>query len=90
MIEYDDDAGERLDFGFRIVTARMPRSFEKSILKDLLKKNLKKYSKDEESANKLVSVGESAVNEKLNKSEWAAYTMVASLLLNLDETLNKN
>ena len=56
----------------------------------MLKKNLAKYEKDDKAARKLVSVGDSPVNEKLNKSELAAYTMIASLLLNLDETLNKN
>ena len=55
-----------------------------------LKKFLTKYEGDPEAAKKLISVGESPVNEKLNPSEFAAYTMVASLLLNLDETLNKN
>jgi hypothetical protein len=35
-------------------------------------------------------VGESAVSENEKPEELAAYTMVASLLLNLDEALNKN
>ena len=39
---------------------------------------------------RLVAVGESAVGEKLNQSELAAYTMLGSLLLNLDEALDKN
>ena len=90
MIQHGSDAAERLDFGFRLVTARPPSSFEKSVLTDMLQKNLAKYEKDAVAAMKLVSVGESPVDEKLNKPEWAAYTMVASLLLNLDETLNKN
>ena len=90
MIQHDNDANTRLDFGFRLVTARAPSSFEKSVLTDMLKKNLAKYEKDDKAARKLVSVGDSPVNEKLNKSELAAYTMIASLLLNLDETLNKN
>jgi len=36
-----------------------------------------------------VSVGESPLNEQLNVSELAAYTTVASLILNLDETVTK-
>ena len=38
---------------------------------------------------KLVSAGESPVNDKLNVSELAAYSTVASLILNLDETVTK-
>ena len=72
------------------MTARPPSSVEKAVLKDALKKYLAKYQQNDDAAKKLISVGESPVNEKLNPSELAAYTMVASLLLNLDETLNKN
>jgi hypothetical protein len=34
--------------------------------------------------------GESQPNPKLPEPELAAWTLVANLLLNLDETLNKN
>jgi hypothetical protein len=90
MIQHDKEADDRLDFGFRLVTARHPSSSEKAVLKEALQKYLAKYEKDAEAAKKLLAVGESPLNEKLNASELAAYTMVASLLLNLDETLNKN
>ena len=90
MIQHQSDADGRLDFGFRLVTARRPSSSEKTVLQEALKKYLTKYQSDQDAAKKLISVGESPVNEKLNPSELAAYTMVASLLLNLDETLNKN
>ena len=44
---------------------------------------------DPDAARKLVSYGEYPRNEKLNVSELAAYTTVASLILNLDELLTK-
>jgi hypothetical protein len=90
MIEHDEHPDHRLEFGFRLVTARRPSAGEKAILKEALKKNLAKYQANAEAAKKLISVGESPVKEKLDASELAAYTMVANLLLNLDETLNKN
>ena len=34
--------------------------------------------------------GESKADAELDASELAAYTLVANLILNLDETLNKN
>jgi hypothetical protein len=37
----------------------------------------------------LVKQGESPLNTKLNASELAAYTTVASLILNLDATVTK-
>ena len=84
----DEDA--RLDFGFRTVTARHPSRTEKAALKSALAKFTAKYQKNPEAAAKLLAVGESPVSKDLNPSEAAAYTMFASLLLNLDETLNKN
>ncbi len=90
MLQYPGNTERRLTFGFRLVTARLPSSFEKSVLTATLKKFLGQYEQNPEAAKKLVSVGESPVNEELNPPELAAYTMVGSLLLNLDETLNKN
>jgi hypothetical protein len=90
MMHQDSDPGKRLDFGFRLVTARHPSTYEKSVLTGTLKEYLAQYQQDTEAAKKLISVGESPADEKLNPPELAAYTMMASLLLNLDETLNKN
>ncbi|MCC6820772.1 MAG: PSD1 domain-containing protein [Verrucomicrobia subdivision 3 bacterium] len=90
MLEQTAKADDRLNFGFRLVTARQPAASERIVLQGALRTFLAKYESDPEAAKQLVSVGESPVNEKLNPSELAAYTMVASLLLNLDETLNKN
>lgn len=90
MIEHDTNEKERLAFGFRLLTARLPTSSEMRILRDALTKYQTKYQKETEAAKKLIAVGESPKNEKLNPAELASYTMVASLLLNLDETLNKN
>ena len=90
MIEHDRDVKDRLAFGFRLVAARNPSPAEMSVLRNALEKFHDKYKQNAEAAKKLISVGESPVNEKLSPSELAAYTMVASLLLNLDETLNKN
>lgn len=90
MIEHHDNPEARLDFGFRLVTARPPSSGERSVLQTALQKYLATYRANAEAAKKLIAVGDSPVNEKLDSVELAAYTMVANLLLNLDETLNKN
>ena len=41
-------------------------------------------------AQALLKIGESPANEKLDQSELAAWTMVSSILLNLDETVTNN
>jgi N-acetylglutamate synthase/N-acetylornithine aminotransferase len=72
------------------VTARHPSRSEKDVLERALAKFEAKYQKDPEAAQKLIKVGESVASEDAKPAELAAYTMVASLLLNLDEALNKN
>ena len=44
---------------------------------------------DPDAAQKLLAVGEAPRNEKLDPAELAAWTMVASMILNLDETVTK-
>jgi hypothetical protein len=90
MMHEDSNLDRRLDFGFRLVTARHPSTSELAVLENALNNYSSKYVKDEEAARKLIATGESPVDDKLNPSELAAYTMVASILLNMDEVLNKN
>ncbi len=80
----------RLDLGFRIVTSRKPTPAEQKILKTSLDIQLARYQKDKESAEKLVKYGEAPAKAGLDPVELAAYTMVANLLLNLDEVVTKN
>ena len=47
------------------------------------------FQTNSELARKLLSEGDSPRDEKLNVSELAAYTTVASLILNMDETVTK-
>jgi hypothetical protein len=74
---------------FRLATARMPDPKELTELTALYADHLSVYSKNVDAAKKLISVGESKPDPKLNGSELAALTMVANLVLNLDEVMNK-
>ena len=61
-----------------------------SVLHRAFDEQLNKYRNDAGAAAKLLKVGEAPVNETLDKSELAAWTMVSSIILNLDETVTKN
>jgi hypothetical protein len=80
---------ERLALAFRLATARRPHPAELTILVNGFEHHLAQYRKDRAAARKLVSAGDAPLNEKLDVSELAAYTAVASLILNLDETITK-
>jgi hypothetical protein len=79
----------RLTRMFRLLTARPPRSAELTVLGANLEQQRTRYRRNPEAAWKLVSVGESKRDEKLDVVELAAYTAVANLILNLDETITK-
>jgi hypothetical protein len=49
----------------------------------------KHYSANGRAANQLLAVGEKQRDMRIPAPELAAWTMVASEMLNLDETLNK-
>jgi hypothetical protein len=79
----------RIDYGFKLITARAPKERERAVLLESLHSNLDRYKTDTAAATRLLTQGESPVAPSLDKSELAAYTTVASMLLNLDETVTK-
>jgi hypothetical protein len=80
---------ERITFAFRLATARKPTSKELTVLHKILDRQLDVYRQDGDAAKKLLAVGDSPRNEKLDVAELAAWTTVASVILNLDETVTK-
>jgi mono/diheme cytochrome c family protein len=89
MMEAGLTPAERLTLAFRLATARPPRPTELQVLVNGLQQHMSEYRKNPKSAMKLVSMGEYPRNEKLDVAEVAAYTAVAGLILNLDETITK-
>jgi hypothetical protein len=81
---------ERLAYGFRTVLARQPTDRETVIAWSALEQHLAKYQKNPEAAKAAITTGESKPDPKIAESELAAWTLVANLLLNLDETVTKN
>jgi hypothetical protein len=83
------DINSRLTFAFRRATARKPTTEELSVLRNVYIQHLASYRKDVKAAEALLSLGASKADAKLNPAEWAAWTMVVSAILNLDETITK-
>ncbi len=83
------DAAARLSYAFRRVTARKPAPAELAVLQELLAQQLATYRRDRPAADKLLQIGESTRDPNLDPAEHAAWTMVMSALLNLDEAITK-
>ena len=79
----------RLRWGWRQVTSRMPSEYEMSVLHNSLQRNLERYTKDPKAAEELISFGESQADVSIKPHELAAYTVIASMFLNLDEVINR-
>jgi hypothetical protein len=79
----------RLTYLFRLVTVRKPDARELTELANAYHDYLNEYRRDVSAAKKLIAIGESKPDAMLDASELAAWTMVANLVLNLDEVLNK-
>jgi len=89
MTEGGKTDADRASYAFRLATARPPQAKELEVLLDVYKASLAKFEADKEAATKLIAVGESKPDATLDTSQLAAWTMVANLILNLDETITK-
>ena len=87
--EGGEKPAERISLGLELLTARRPTAEELSILADELDAYEGFYTARPEEAGKLVGVGESPRDTGLAVAELAAYTALARVLLNLDETITK-
>jgi hypothetical protein len=89
MKEGGQTDSERIAYLFRLATCRRPDAGELAELASTLKDLRAEYKRDSEAARKLLAIGESKADAKLPPAELAAWAMLASTVLNLDEVLNK-
>ena len=82
------DDSQRLDFAFRCVVARYPHAEERAIMDEMLRDARERFSADTAAARQLLAVGDTPQSTGLASAEWAAWTSLASILLNLDETIS--
>ncbi len=90
LLEAPAQDAERVRYGFRLVTGRYPTVNEERILVNGLSSYLSTYQANAEAANALLAEGGSPVKVTDDqKTQLAAYTAVAGVILNLDETITK-
>ena len=80
---------ERIERAFRLVLSRRPTAAEVRILRRSYDRRLAAFRADPDSARKLLAVGQSPRDDRLDAAELAAYTTTASLIFNLAETVTK-
>ena len=96
VIEIGQESNEaRLQALFRLALARIPSPAEQALMLGLLDESQKKFKADPLAADKLLQVGHAPSRKeigtlKIEPSELAAWATLASLVLNLDETMTRN
>jgi hypothetical protein len=83
---------ERIAYAFRLCISRAPNEAEQAVLTELLHKQLVRIADGWTDARQ-IATGESKLPEDLpagvTPAQLAAYTVVARVILNLDETITK-
>jgi hypothetical protein len=80
---------QRIDHMGLILLSRVPPPPMAAVLEKSLREMQKHYAANLRDARALVSIGEKRRDSSIPEPELAAWTMIASEMLNLDETLNK-
>ena len=78
----------RVAYGFRLCAARSPKPADVERLAALYKQQIEQFTKDPDAAKKLIE-GVALPGAQVSEAELAAWSVVANVLLNLDETLTR-
>ena len=79
----------RIEYGFRLATSRQPTSAEASLLAEVYEEERQRFARAPSDADSLLAVGERPRDPALDRTDTAAFAVVAGLLLNHDEAYTK-
>ncbi|HAB11607.1 MAG TPA: hypothetical protein DCE47_07955 [Planctomycetaceae bacterium] len=80
---------DRLKLVFRLAVSRNPTESEADSLTRFVSRQMKRFATDKAAAEKVVSAGESPQPKDIPLTEYAAWTAVARVVLNLHETISR-
>lgn len=89
MLNYGARLSDQLKFGFRLCTGRIPTNDELQIITNLYFQQKAIFQADKKSAIDFLSTGNQSKDLSLPPVSTAATCVVASMLLNFDETISK-
>lgn len=89
MREGGPTPANRVTFAFKAMVGRRPRAKELELMTKLYGEELSDFQKQPQRAKQMLSTGEHVVDKTLNTNELAACTVVATTLINFEETVVK-
>ena len=87
MVEGGTGFEDRLNHAFALALSKPASELQTKVLGELYDRQLAIYQADQSRAESLLKVGDHPRRESLSQAELAAWTLVASAILNLDEVL---
>jgi hypothetical protein len=90
IIRHGDDDSARIRWAFLEAVSRPPSAKELALVGKALARERTRYAADPGRALKVLSPGESTRDETIPATEHAAWMQIATLLLNLSETVTRN
>ena len=89
MTEGGAETAERVVWAFKQAVSRVPTEEESRILEELFLRHFDVFAQDRQAAEKVLETGLADVAEGLEKTELAAWTSIARVILNLHETITR-
>ena len=80
---------EKVNWAFEMATGHRADSLRQEVIKKAYDSQIKNFQKEPKRADDLLKIGESSRDESIDKTKHATWTILASMILNLDETLNR-
>jgi hypothetical protein len=84
----DSDSKQQIEYAFRLCVARSPTSEEAEQLQDIYDAELSRFQLDRNAATALVA--KIPLAENFDPVEFATWSWIGGVLLNLDETITRN
>jgi hypothetical protein len=86
---HEGDHAARLTFACRCVLSRQPSLSEQAVLLELFRQSRERFLRDVEAAAAVSAIGQAPRQSSADPVDVAAWTAVASALLNLDEAITR-
>ena len=80
---------DKINWAFELATGHPADSLRQEVLQNAYNHQFKTFNKEPHRARELLAVGESPRDESISRAEHATWTVLASMILNLDETMNR-
>lgn len=89
MLEGGETKAEKINFILKCLIGRKSDIKELAAMEALLAEELTNFQENKKGRKELLAIGAHPMNTKINPTELAAYTMVASTIMNFDEFVMK-